>query len=68
MDRFAIVHKANGVQLCNEYILKIANAINKYQSDRGITLDNPNHTYGMICNNAKLLTIWESILSANGYI
>jgi len=67
MDRFAIQYDDRGVQLHNDYIGKIADAIVRYYAARKITM-NSKLTYGMIHCDRKLLECWEKILIEEGLL
>lgn len=68
MDRFTITYDEQGVQEKNEYIGKIAEGIIEYYNRKGIKLDRPEHCYGLIHRDEKLLRAWEDILAAEGLL
>ena len=68
MDRFTIQYDEHGVQLHNNYIARIALGIVRFWSRRGTPLDYPEHVYGMICRDRKVLQIWEKKLKEEGLL
>lgn len=68
MDRFTIQYDERGAQEHNLCIGNIAKGVNKYWERRGLPLDHPEHTYGMLCHDRELLLYWERVLKKEGLL
>lgn len=68
MDRFSIQYDEHGVQKHNLCIGNIAKAVNKYWEIRGVRLDHPEYTYGLLCNDRTTLIYWEQVLKKEGLL
>ena len=67
-DRFAIRYDEHGVQLHNDYIGAIAAGVLRFWTLRGVTLDHPEHIYGLIHRDRKSLLYWEKTLKKEGLL
>lgn len=68
MDRFTIQYDEHSVQLHNDYIDKIVKGIIEYYRRKNITLDAPEHCYGLLHRDRQILKIWERILQKEGIL